>query len=1471
MNYPQTNKAQKLNMDKSPKILGPDECFFLLNHERALNSDGSKRGSLGKGSPMVANRIACEMEQPAGENYTVGKYYCNLTNELYSWVINNNNVNYIQRINGDGTCEVVYHGCLRLNAAPKHSIEQWRAYLKLDKLCANRHGKALVWVDGTDEDIGMIDVDASIATDSFTTPFFDICGDPCELIKMCVPDPCGCLMGEFIPWTLADAGKSNFIVDVGIKLSYRHVYYDGRASIWSEPTKPFYQDSKGCFDNSDGFPRCIKLRVPIGNPLVDRIEIGVLKNGSFSRYDTIDKYKKYNSTQQYWYERDLSEQVQSSYSPDDCSFDYVFCNDKECEPIAIEEFNRVYNPSPREPQGFFPIGLSNQKDTALAFYNYKQGNCPVDKFEIDKLDINLNCPTDTCETEFTKLIAYAVVHNRVHNTNQPIFRLGGDAANAVDDPSDTAYFGGLNQVGAGNQLGNGGLELKHGQNFREKVRNFIAYSEGTDYWDEMKQWKADPGLVNIEEWGTLGHFSDAFENNRWRRAIRSGQFFYQKMELKVPKGTKGFLRLTSHQSTGNEQDKSTFVIGILNNIRDYNGAITLDDGNTDFENEEIYFDTCDLDTLELSQAFVVDDNAIDAGFTKAATSYSGYVTDGNNLPVEGAVVTYGSVTSKTDFNGFYHFYVYPGDHDSIDVQVLVERDCGAFSNIKVQSMSADLGASVVQDINIENEPYRDGMFAEVKVKVQDCNGNSVSGIRVALSGSKYKVSGTDGFAVFKIRNYESRDRSVTAIVLNKSGCFNTDCLGECNSCAATSSAGTPECYQTEPVVILSSMTINIESIVANKNGLKSGGRYPFGFIVRGSCGRISAVNNVKYIDIPRVQERNRDGFCSLTYNGNDITLPSWAKCVDIVRGENLNPFELQWLVDKIERTEDGKIKLTIQSLNDYNEKYFFKTNTVYQWLKGDRVEFIKNGDGTIFSIAQFGLLNYLTISPFNDEQISGKTDAPADFFNQLLIEDDGKLNDLKKGAVIELQRPKECTTEPVYFGICVSIPVVGGKLVYDSGTFRSFDTYYVNRKIGEFPAQQFEHRNPSDFWGDNINPLTDAGRPYFINKYENEQRFGRNITINTPTAYNRFGDFVKRLDPATHGDIIAMFVTDNQIGFCLSEFDNSLYQVDDNFVRVNPSNVIYAAPADSVISDSVAKLRGTYGCQYNSIGSIFQGDGYLLWVDVNQGHYIKHDYQEARAIDIEKCHRYFRKRCQEIETFNRANANPLDKYRFATGMNYQSGALNLTIKSLRDSGVNNEAGPFLKRNETIMFDPVSEDFLGFASPTPEAYGRLDLFDGSGCSMIMFLNGVPWITPIIPDKWNEFFGIACDWMIGIAINKGEDKLKRPLAIEVQSETMFFVKEITTDKINFRSEIPAIKWKRNGDKWSGSFLGNINSRGGLYGDDKPNGYFAQVLFVRDNTDNLKYGTINNTKRVAYSEIDLITSKFAVVEQSGMTANL
>lgn len=1454
-----------MNLDKSRKFLKEDECWFLRGHERSIGEDGSKRQ--GKPGPMIANSPACDMEQPAGENYAPNTFYSARTNEQYSWVYNSNGVHYIQRINGRGECQIVYHGCLDISPLPEHEITQWRAYMKIDKLCANVHGKQLIWCDGNGE-IGQIDVEASIATNFFTTPFFERCADPCSYVRMCVPDPCECLTGEFVPPVPGDEGKKNNLLDVGIKLMFQWVYYDGRESIWSDPSTLFFQDTRGCFDNPVSFPRCIRVRVPIGNPLVDKIRIAYQKDGVWFLADTIDKYKKYNSSQQFWYERELAEL--ENYSDEDCSFDYFFCNDKQCDPVDPHVINRVYNPMPRQPQGLIPIGLNEQEDQALGFYNYKQGNCQIDKSQIEKFDINLNCEDNSCQSEFVTVIVRAIIHNTTHSRNQFIYRNGGSAADSPDDPGDTAWFGGLNPAL------DGGFETGYDQSFNDKTRNFICYVEGTKYYAEMKQWKAHPFFTApYDSFPVIGNMNSVHERNRWRRATRNGEFFYQEAQLKVPKGTRGFIRLASHHATGNEQNTSTFVLGILSDIHSYAGNINP---SIDLTTEEIYFNACQSGTIEILKTFFIQDNAVDSGLSKKASAYHGYITDKNNLPVEGASIFVGAfLRSTTDHNGFYHFYLDPGTNDGIDLSIRVELDCYEFKQVDLISVQSGTGSNMQADKQITSDIYAAGFFCNVLQKITDCSGNPISGLRVALSGTKYKVTDGSGVAHFRIRNYSARTRSVQSILLDQNDCFQTDCNNNCHPCMPTGQSATPSCYYDKPTVTLTTQRINTVSLYVGNKGLKAGGRYPFGLVIRGNCGRISAVNEIKYIDIPKTQSKNKLSFCSFTYNGNGIVLPDWANCVDIVRGENINPFELQWVIDKIERTSDGKIKLTIQSLNDYNAKYFFKTNTIYKWLKGDRVEFIRNGDGQIFSIAAYGLLNYLTLSPFNDESISGDQNAPADFFNQLLITDDGKLDGLKEGAIIEIQRAKECSTTPVYYSICAKIPVVDGRLQMDIGTFNTFDTYFVSRQISPFPAEIFEHFSPSDFWGDNILRLSDAGRAYFPNKFENEKRFGRNLSINAPNIFNYFGDLVKIINPIDHGDITAMWLFDQRIGICISEHNNSLFEAGESLLRVGNDNVVRALSADQIVSDSEPKLSGAFGCQYPHIGSIYFGDGWASWWDVNKHNYIKQGavstsrYSRIAEPMTEAAESFFTQLSQQIQLHNDSVTDPLDKMRISTGFNWVNGALMVTVRTLRDSGVNNEGGLYKKRNDTIVIDPDSGDVLTMAPFTPEGYGRLDLFDGKGCAFISYLHGVPYIHPVIPTRWLEYYGVPVDWWIGITLNEGPKKQKEGLSIELQSDTMFFSKAVTTDDPKFVSEIPPIKWKRTANKWNAGFLGNKNSRGGIHNGDVGRGYEISVLLCRDNTQGLQYGTIDNNKRIVFSDIDIIAMKYLELEQSGFELNV
>ena len=1482
------HKPIKVNQDKDEKYLSADEARYMLNRERVVGGGGQSTN--GKTTPMPSTELLCQIEVDDSENpkkpYPVGAYRSELTNEVYVFYYNEGGYNFISRVNADKTCEIVYEGeCLKLSPEPEHAITQFRAFLRYERFCAHRGGKTLIWVNG-DGSIGMLDVEASIATDSFKTDFFKICENPCAYISMCVPEPCVALDGEYIQRTPETASLTNKIVDAGYQIMYQHVYYDQRASEWSDVSTLYFQDSKGgCFGDADDLPRCIRFRVPIGNPLVEKIRIAYRTNNSINWYlvETIEKYKPYTNQSQQWYERELADL--DNFSDEDCAFDYYFCNDKQCEPIDPEETNRVYNPMPRDVQGLFPI-----KDS-LAFFNYIKGTCPLSQEEISKMTISLS-DDDSCTQEFATVTVYAIVHQTTEEVNQPIYRMGGNRHDSDDDVNDVAYFGGIAERKIAFAE-----KPEYNQYFRGKVRNFIAYVEGTDYWAEMEQYLSDAGFGNLRKIGVVGGIS-IITNRFWAMVTRnSGKFFVQKAVLRVPKGTKGYVRLVSHEmqtGAGVAQDTSTYVSGILPSLTNYHGkkAISNDIKKGVYE---LYFDTCGGDVELLSPFVIRDRNIHSTGDTHSSSAYSGYITDGNANPVEGAEVWYeysAFVQSYaiTDHNGFYHFYLRNGQKTDLTVDIRVEQsDTGAFQTIQTELLDSGYGEEQ-KDILIDSPYYRDGYYEEVQVFVTDCDGDPVSGVRVAMSGSKYQVSNSQGYAIFRLRNYSTRDRVIRGVVVNQEGCFNVNCDDECYPCLPdTGEIQLPPSFEDVNYQIVPLLEpLNIDYVRFAKFGLKAGGRYGWGVVVKGACGRISAVYPITvddgvrtfedgYMNVPKTQDKNKLSFSNIVYNGTDVLFPEWADCVTLVRTKNLNNYELQWVVDKVERIGNNKLRLTIQSINDYNASYNFKSNTIYQFLEGDRVEFISNGDGQIFDVAQYGLLSYKILSPFKNDEIGGGDNSDANFFNQIIIEDDRRLPEIIKGAKIELQRPKDCEAGMDTYYSVLTLPLVeidGKKLLADPiGEFKTFDTYLVSRSIGSALPQLFEHKNPSDFWGDTINGISDIGKAYFKNPYENEMRYGRNITINDANQFNRFGDFEKTLDAKEQGDLIAVFVYDGKIGLGIGQYDNFLFQVSDDFLRVTQDGIVRAAAADEIISDAEPKIAGRYGCQYEHIGSVYFGDGWVVWADVAKAAYVKHDFSIAKNIAEGQMVSYFAKKWNMMEAENEKSGN--NKFRFVTGFNYHTKAVQLTMRRLIGQDYTRAKKALETENETILINPETEEFLTWASYTPNAYSNITIKDGNGCAFLSFISGESHIHPVISQSFNSFYRLYFDSVVTFACNQDPDIIKRFIGLEIQDEMMWFAEEVTTDTPNFISEIPPIKFTKEENKWGAAFLNNKNSRGGLYavGDvsASPRGYHCLITLVRDNTDNLKYQTIDNAKRLLFDELDMIIVKYFHSQQSGMITNL
>lgn len=658
------------------------------------------------------------------------------------------------------------------------------------------------------------------------------------------------------------------------------------------------------------------------------------------------------------------------------------------------------------------------------------------------------------------------------------------------------------------------------------------------------------------------------------------------------------------------------------------------------------------------------------------------------------------------------------------------------------------------------------------------------------------------------------------------------------------------------------------SRINKKRGLKSKGFYKFGFVIHGDCGRFSFVNGVREITMPSIQGKLGFDFYEFFYDFTGINLPLWATSVSIVRTENLSDFRLQWKVDS-KVVNNDLTYLRIQSLNDYNTAANFGTNTKYQQIKGDRVEFIQNGNNNFF---QDGL-NYEIVSGYWDKTVSNPADATKEFFNTIVIKAGGELNSVQPGALIEITRKKDLTDKLRYHEICLSLPVVNGKLVNETGYFHTYDTFVFERRIDSGWKKKVEHHSINDYWA---TKTSDKGRVWVVNEYEDEKRYGRNITICSATIPNRFGDTEKTFDAPEHGDITSVHVKDSKIGIAIGERDNFVFQINENNLRLNAQGNVVAAPADALISDVQPKPFGTYGCQYDSIGSVTIGDGWVSWIDADRAAHVVHDYNAASDIGIGRAESYWREVCRHLRTVNYSAVSPLDKYRFVFGWNSFDNVLMCSSKSLRQPCINNDLKPLQNHNRTLLYSlKASErgEYIGFASYVPDAYMNVDISVPDQCAFVSYQNSQPFIHPLDGTECNNFFGVQCDAVITLALNMFDEKEKIPISVEEQDAKLpWYVHEITTDNGTMVSEIPASAFKKVMDKHTANFLNNRNTPGGLFGiggfTERMVGYWFLVTFVRDNTDGLKYGTLDNAKRRTFTELDNITFKFLISEPSGFT---
>lgn len=195
-----------INLDLDETRIPPDTATFIKNITFNVNTNPNTSGDTGSnqyvGTPVEGNKPLTISGMPAGNNFCCGFYSSEQTNEGYFCIFNSNGNHTIWVIEGaTGTVTKVHENTLLpFSSNPEHFFSEGRITLErksiIDPVTKQESNFKLLVLTNNNGNQCMIDVDASIATDSYTTPYFTSSAafyDPLELIHLGSPLPIKCI------------------------------------------------------------------------------------------------------------------------------------------------------------------------------------------------------------------------------------------------------------------------------------------------------------------------------------------------------------------------------------------------------------------------------------------------------------------------------------------------------------------------------------------------------------------------------------------------------------------------------------------------------------------------------------------------------------------------------------------------------------------------------------------------------------------------------------------------------------------------------------------------------------------------------------------------------------------------------------------------------------------------------------------------------------------------------------------------------------------------------------------------------------------------------------------------------------------------------------------------------------------------------------------------------------------------------
>jgi hypothetical protein len=1481
-----------------------NELYAVFIKNWTTKQTANPRMDRGEGSneavwtPLQSSARYSALQLPAGQNYCVGFFHSAANSKGYVFGWNEFSKHFVYRIGTDGVCTMVYvNACLGFELDPETFIRDGRVHTEtncfFDPVLKRNVDRTFIVFTNSRGEIKMICEEDSILTDSFNAVKYpnlqaDQVSKQCSFIQLGMDTPFYCPTFETIANVDTDVNIQNHLLYKSLQFRYRFIDVWGRRSEWSPISDQFVSAIGGaCINESSGLPRCLKLALHGGAPFVERIEIafrrcqgnlrGMPTAADWYLYDTIEKYNTYDAL--HWWERAVNpdfvfdQTTGLGWDKANNFIYYKFCGNKECQPIDVNETNRLQNPIPKSSATVFGIGKG------IGAGRNRRNYEPLSPKELNKVNFTVEAPQgESCNlTGQRKITVWGVIYSPYEDQPVMIRSSGNRNVFGMADCSKNNPFA-------------------YGQVFPEGQAGFIACLYGTKHYCVSKQYRLDLFTGEKLEVGTdfwQGISVSAINILRYKPL--------QKWEFEVLPG-KYVFHVCSHQAKPTDPyywKTSTYMKGRtpLTSIGDLVAG----------EERELIIGACDQDVEIYDTPVMIYDltrSGKGCAVVDASSVNAGYLLEDEKegRPIEKARVMPNTVnglfggetfwSEYTDRNGFYFatnrgrgFQTALYGYINGQPNKVLARSRTSYDNSEAWYRFDKLPVYKGE----VRYPKADRYI--IKGKVLICQSSiGIAGALVVLSNGQF--ANTDANGEFRLYAHDNGwttvPRADKLIVSQKGTCHLLTCEAGCNYCFDDRTTEAPPYTGSERFYNLFPIRVNIRGL--NKKGPKNGGRYGIAIGRHYTASRASYVDMLDkhYLDIPSLTETKKFDFSKLKFAID----PSFNAGRDVEKisfyiTDNLNwDNDLYWTAERIQYVDSTgnentaaptQVRLYYEGLAEYNKQHNFSTTTVMdfiageQAIEGDQVEFVINGNGEWFEKKIVSLVRYDKL---------GK-------YIQVDYTDD--LKDLKDGALIHIIRPKQCEQKEWFYEICPAIKVTDGIPEQLSGYLNYYDSYFTSRaipvpvvvikkgldnagkeietsavenKLMSYPYL-YEHHSPSDFWGDHCFP---RGRINIKNPFQKESCNRMEVALSKTTSersdFNGLGYFdtedITDFQVSDLGGINLIFVEVNAV---MVICENGVFTVgyNDNRIRMGQDGSL----ENVSLPNRMGKPQNIdgYGCDLRDVNTICRIKGLVAFFDRNAPAIVFHDWAKCKNVAEGVFMSWLEPKTKFVCRYNEV-ANNI-KY-FHACIDLKTGEYLFSdayVKQVATNYINVANDWDVLQNETIVIDIMTQQVNGTRSFTPEYYGAISR--QGEAQLLSFQFGNAWGHYGLSKDFDSFFGVPTRRVFEfVAGSKNKDDVYKFLWMEVYCKEHGFNADRIVTQAGQISRLMRSWFERRNKFTTGDFKGAVNTftdpnlavhltTNVLLEGEPLFGQFIKVRLINEDSSIGKYAELNSVSVYMFTE--------------------